>query len=69
MFISKKKIINDWFKVQFEWLKRCEKKFGFKGLQGYDQTRIYAYLAERFLSFWFKKYTKFKEQPWVFIDV
>lgn len=69
MFISKKKIINDWFKVQFEWLKRCEKKFGFKDLKGYDQTRIYAFLAERFLSFWFKKYTIFKEQPWVFIDV
>ena len=69
MFISKKKIINEWFEVQFDWLKRCEKKFGLTNLSGYDQTRIYAYLAERFLSFWFKKYTKYKEQPWVFVDL
>ena len=69
MFISKKKIIDKWFKVLFEWLNRCEKEFGFKNLKGYDQTRLYAYLAERYLSFWFKKYTKYKEYPWIFIDV
>ena len=69
MFISKKKIINEWFEAQFNWLKSCEKKFGLTNLSGYDQTRIYAYLAERFLSFWFKKYTKYKEQPWVFVDL
>ena len=66
---SKKKIINEWFEAQFNWLKSCEKKFGLTNLSGYDQTRIYAYLAERFLSFWFKKYTKYKEQPWVFVDL
>ena len=69
MFISKKQIIQDWFSTLFEWLGRCEKVFGFKNLQGYDKTRIYAYLAERYLSFWFKKYTRYKEQPWTFIDV
>ena len=68
MFISKKKIINKWFATLFPWLERCEKEFGFKNLKGYDMTRIYAFLAERYLSFWFKKYTKFKEQPWVFIE-
>ncbi len=69
MFISKKKIIQEWFSILFEWLERCEKLFGFENLQGYDRTRIYAYLAERYLSFWFRKYTKYKEQPWTFIDV
>ena len=69
MFISKKKIIQEWFSILFEWLERCEKLFGFENLQGYDKTRIYAYLAERYLSFWFRKYTKYKEQPWAFVDV
>ena len=68
MFISKKKIINKWFEALFPWLERCEKEFGFKNLNGYDTTRIYAYLSERYLSFWFKKYTKFKSHPWVFLD-
>ena len=68
MFVSKKKIINKWFNVLFPWLERCEKEFGFEELKGYDIKRIYAFLAERYLSFWFKKYTKYKEQPWVFID-
>ncbi len=69
MFISKKKIIQEWFSILFEWLERCEKLFGFENLQGYDRTRIYAYLAERYLSFWFRKYTKYKEQPWAFVDI
>ena len=68
MFISKKKFINKWFTTLFPWLERCEKQFGFENLKGYDMTRIYAFLAERYLSFWFKKYTKFKEQPWAFIE-
>lgn len=67
MFISKKKIINDYFKIQFEWLSRCEKIFGFD-LKNYDQIRLYAFLAERFLPFWFKKKTKFIEWPWIFYE-
>ena len=42
--------------------------FGFDKLKGYDTLRLYAYLAERYLSFWFKKYTKFKTSPWTFIN-
>jgi len=68
MFIAKKKIMNKWFSTLFPWLKRCEEEFGFKDLTGYDKTRLYAYLAERFLSFWFKKYTNYKEQAWTFVD-
>lgn len=69
MFISKKKITKKWFETLFLWLDRCEKEFGFKNLKGYETTRLYAYLAERYLSFWFKKYTDYKEQHWTFIDV
>tara|TARA_B100000315_G_C14534051_1_gene567575 strand:- start:46 stop:843 length:798 start_codon:yes stop_codon:yes gene_type:complete len=68
MFITKPEIINQWFSKLFPWLEKCEKIFGFKNLEGYDITRIYAYLAERYQSFWFKKYTVYKENPWVFID-
>ncbi len=69
MFITKPHILNQWFTKLFPWLERCEKKFGFESLLGYDTTRLYAYLAERYLSFWFKKYTKYLESPWVFVDI
>jgi hypothetical protein len=68
MFIAKPKIIKLWFSTLFPWLEKCEKIFGFENLKGYDTTRIYAYLAERYQSFWFKKYTVYKENPWIFID-
>ena len=68
MFITKPEIANKWFDKLFPWLERCEKKIGFKNLSGYDTKRLYAYLAERYLSFWFKKYTVYKEHPWVFIQ-
>jgi len=69
MFIAKKKVVDKWFNNIFTWLFNCEKVLGFKNLSGYDTTRIYAYLAERYLSFWFKKYTRPIEWPWVFIDL
>ena len=68
MFISKKKIINNWFNDLFIWLFKCEKIFGFSKLHGYDQERLYAYLAERYLSFWFRKYTKYLEWHWTFYE-
>ena len=56
MFISKSpKIINSYFRDVFDWLKSCEGIFGFN-LEGYGKKRMYTFLAERYLSFWFKKY-------------
>ena len=52
----------------FEWLSNCEKVFGFEDLKGYDTGRLYAYLAERFLPFWFRKNTKYLEWPWAFFE-
>ena len=69
MFVSKKKIMEKYFNDVFPWLLECEKIFGFNELKGYDQTRLYAYLSERYLSFWFKKYSKYIEWPWVFKDI
>ena len=70
MFISKSYIIDKWFNSLFPWLERCEKIFGFEKLdKKYDTKRLYAFLAERYLSFWFKKYTNFKEHPWRFLNI
>ena len=69
MYISKKDILNKWFNDLFSWLSECEKIFGFNNLSGYDTQRIYAYLAERYASFWFKKYAKPITWHWAFFDI
>ena len=69
MVISKKKILNKWFKDLFTWLFKCEKIFGFRDLKGYDQQRLYAFLAERYLSFWFLKKTSYLESDWCFFEI
>ena len=69
MFVCRsKKIINDYYSSIFPWLEKCEKIFGFD-LGGYGMTRIYAFLAERYLSYWFTKYTKPLLWPVVFYDI
>ena len=69
MFICKsQKTLNDYYNSIFPWLERCENQFGFN-LDGYGLKRIYGFLAERYLSFWFKKYTKFKTLPIIFKDI
>lgn len=65
MFIAKVSIAEKWFSSLFPWLFKCEKIFGFETLHGYDSQRLYAYLAERYLSFWFKKYSKYIEWPYI----
>ena len=68
MFVAKPKIIDLWFKDLFKWLVDCEKVFGFEKLKGYETKRIYAYLAERYLSYWFKRYSDCLEWPYIFLD-
>ena len=68
MFIAKPEIIEKWFSTLFAWLERCEEIFGFDKLSGYETGRIYAYLAERYLPFWFKKYSKIRTWPIYFLD-
>ncbi len=70
MFICKsKKILKDYYETVFPWLERCEKEFGFESLSGYGQTRIYGFLAERFMSYWFQRNTKYKTMPIVFYEI
>ena len=69
MFICKSyKILDDYYSSIFPWLIECEKHFGLN-LEGYGLKRIYGFLAERYMSFWFKKYTKYKTLPILFKDV
>ena len=69
MFICRSKnILNDYYQTIFPWLERCEKKFGFN-LEGYGLKRIYGFLAERFMSYWFKKYTKSMTSTIIFKDI
>ena len=69
MFICRsKKILDKYYNTIFEWLERCENLFGFD-LKGYGKIRIYAFLAERFMSYWFNKNTKVKEWPILFYDL
>ena len=53
----------------FPWLEKCEKIFGFKNLEGYNKTRIYGFLAERFMSYWFQKNTKYNTMPIIVYDI
>ena len=68
MMISRPEILDRWFDALFKWLEKCEEIFKPETLRGYDTTRLYAYLAERYLSYWFRKNTKYLESPWIFID-
>ena len=53
----------------FPWLEKCEKIFGFENLDGYNKTRIYGFLGERFMSYWFQKNTKYKTMPVIIHDI
>lgn len=59
MFICKNyQILIKFYDDIFPWLLRCEKVFKKKNLNGYEKIRIYTFLAERFMPYWFIK--KFK---------
>ena len=60
MFICKNKsILKIYYDSLFPWLEECEKIFGFDDLKGFGLKRIYGFLAERYMSYWFKKNTKY----------
>ena len=69
MCIARPKVLEKWFESLFPWLERCEEKFGYENLKGYDTQRLYAYLGERYLSFWFKKNSNYITWPFIFRDI
>ena len=69
MFVCKsKQLMVNYYETIFQWLSDCEKIFGFN-LNGYGKIRIYGFLAERFLPFWFNKYSRCLEWPIIFNDL
>jgi hypothetical protein len=70
MFICKSKnLLKKYYETVFSWLEKCEKIFKFQKLEGYDLTRIYGFLAERFLSYWFQKNARCKTMNITFYDI
>ncbi len=68
MFITNKIIFDDYMKNLFRWLNLCDEKIKEKNYNKGALTRIHAFLAERFLHFWFNKYHETKNSPWTFFD-
>ena len=70
MFICKSKnLLQKYYETVFPWLESCEKIFPRENLKGYDLTRIYGFLAERFLSYWFQKNANCKTMDITFYDI
>ena len=69
MFICRKNILKGYYETIFPWLEKCENIFGFQNLDGYGLQRIYGFLAERFLSYWFNKNYRVKELPIIVKDL
>ena len=69
IFISKnKELMNLFYNDLFSWLSKCEEVFGFKSTS-YDTKRIYSFLTERYMPYWFEKYSKVITWPWIFFDI
>jgi hypothetical protein len=69
MFMCKNAtILNQFYNEIFPWLFKCEENFKKKNLDGYDKKRIYGFLAERYMPFWFIKNFKVKTSPISFFD-
>ena len=67
-FCKSKELLTMYYESVFNWLFKCEEIIGFSNLKGYRTGRVYAYLAERYLSFWFEKYAKVLSWPILFLD-
>jgi len=69
MFICKNhNILKEFYNEIFPWLFECEKAFNKQKLTGYSKIRIYGFLAERFMPFWFIKNYNITTCPITFFD-
>ena len=64
MYISKVKIINRYSSLIFEWFLKCENIINkSNNLPLIKNSRIFQYINERFLDYWFSKYYKVLRWP------
>ena len=69
IFICKSTILLKLFYSKiFDWLFKCESVFKDLNLDTYGKKRIYGFLAERYLPFWFQQNCKTLNWPYVFFD-
>ena len=69
MFICKNfKILIRFYDEIFPWLFKCEETFKNHNLNSYSKIRIYGFLAERFMPFWFIKNFNTTTCPITFFD-
>ena len=69
MFICRNySILKKFYDEIFPWLFKCEKAFNDEKLVGYSRKRIYGFLAERFMPFWFIKNYNITTCPITFFD-
>jgi hypothetical protein len=68
-YSNKKKLVEKFYQNLFNWLFKCEKYFGISNLTGYGQQRIYSFLTERYMPYWFEKNSKVLTWPWVYYDI
>lgn len=62
-------LYSDYCKSLFQWLEKCEPLFGFDPNKEYNLIRVYAFLSERYLSYWFKKNSNYIRWPLKFHDI
>ena len=69
LFICKNALLLDAFYSKiFDWLFKCEEVFGKLELNTYGKKRIYGFLAERYMPFWFKENSKTLNWPYSYFD-
>ena len=69
LFICKNvKLLNSYYTKIFDWLFKCEEIFKNIDLDTYGKKRIYGFLAERYLPFWFKENSKTLDWPYTYFD-
>ena len=68
MFITNKFILNEYMTDLFEWLNLCDEKIKKVNTNKESSRRIHAFLAERFLHFWFNRHYQISEIPYGFIN-
>ena len=66
MYISKVKIINQYSNLIFDWFLKCENIINKNNnLPLIKNSRIFQYINERFLDYWFSKYHKVLRWPMI----
>ena len=69
LFICKNfHLLDAFYSKIFDWLFKCEEIFKEFNLDTYGKKRIYGFLAERYLPFWFKENSKTLDWPYVYFD-